>query len=88
MVETFEKIGDALGVVWAFFESESGDLTVFGCLLLATLAGATAFQCFRAMQPAFDEKLTNVVAIGSAMAATFAAVGVFFLYRAIAALTG
>ena len=86
MVENVEKIGDAFGVIWAFFQDESGQLTILASLLLATLALVTAYRCFRAMQPAFAEKLTLVMAIGSAITAVFGAVGAFFLIQAAGSL--
>ena len=83
MVETVEKIGDALGVVWAFFENESGELTLLASLLLAALALVIAYRCFQAMQPAIAEGHGNVVAIGSTITAVFAAVAAFFLFQAM-----
>ncbi len=86
MVENVEKIGDAFGVVWAFFQDESGQLTLLASLLLASLALVTAYRCFRALQPAFEEKLTLVMGIGSAITAVFSFVGIFFLYQAVGSL--
>ena len=88
MVETVERIGDALGVVWGFFEDETGDLTLLANLLLMGLALATAIRCFRAMQPALEQKHSSVVAIGSAMTAVFTGVGAFFLYSALRGIGG
>lgn len=92
MVEQVGKIGDALGVVWAFFQDESGQLTLLASVLLATLALATAYRCFAAMRPALgagkEEKLSNVVAVGSAMTAIFAAVGLFFLVQVASRVMG
>ena len=86
IVENVGKIGDAFSVIWAFFQDESGQLTILATLLLATLALVTAYRCFRAMQPAFAEKLTLVMAIGSTITAVFGAVGAFFLIQAASSL--
>ncbi len=81
MVETIEQIGDALGVVWALFENEAGELTLAANILLAVCALATAYRCFQAMRPALEAKLAPVIAIGSAITAVFAAVGGYFLVQ-------
>ena len=83
MVETFKGIGDALGIVWALFEDESGRLTVQAMLLLAALALATAAQCARATLPAREVKLGNVTLIGSGIPLVFGLVGVYFLIQVI-----
>lgn len=88
MVETVERIGDALGVVWAYFEDESGELTAVAALALAALAVVTAWRCFQAMRPALETRQSNVVAVGSAITAVFAAVGLFFLVQAAGRLAG
>lgn len=88
MVETVEKIGDWLGVVWALFEDESGNLTLLALLLLAGLALATAWRCARATRPALEAQLSSVVAAGSAITLVFTGVGVYFLVRAAGALLG
>ena len=88
MVETVKEIGDALGVVWAFFQDESGQLTLLACLLLAALALSTAFRCYQAMKPAFEEKLSSVIAAGSAVTGVFGLVGLFFLIQAASRITG
>jgi intracellular septation protein A len=87
MVENMEKIGDAIGVLWAFFQDESGQLTILACLLMAALSLMTAYRCFTAMQPAFEDKLSTVVAVGSAMIAVFGGVGLFFLVQAVGLIT-
>jgi len=82
MVETVKEIGDALGVLWAFFQDESGQLTLPACLFLAGIALATAYRCFQAMKPAVEEKLPSVIAAGSLVTFVFSFVGVFFLVQA------
>ena len=87
MVETIETLGNQLGMIWAFFENEeTGDLTLLASLLLAALALATAFRCYQALKPALERGHSNVVAVGSGMAAVFVAVGLFFLLQALRAL--
>lgn len=88
IVERVEKLGDALGVVWAFFQDESGELTVLASLLLAALALVTALRCFQAMKPALEQKLASVIGVGSAITAVFTFVGVFFLAQAANRLFG
>ena len=84
MVEMFQQLGDALGVVWAFFEDESGQLTVPALLLLAAFALATAARCAAATLPARRARLSSVVAFGGSVTAVFGLVGVYFLARAVA----
>jgi hypothetical protein len=88
MVETVEKIGDVFGVVWALFEHESGQLTLLAMSCLALLALATAYRCARATLPAMDGNHTMVIAVGSAITAVFAGVGLFFVVQIIASLVG
>ena len=88
MVETFQKIGDALGVVWAFFEDESGQLTVLAMLLLAALALATATRCAYATLPAREAKLASVVAVGSGITLVFGLVGLYFLGQVVSVVIG
>ncbi len=88
MVENVEKIGDALGVVWALFENEAGELTVLASILLAALALVTAFRCARATLPAVEQQFPNVVAVGSAITLVFVGVGLFFLFQAATAAFG
>ena len=88
MVENMGKLGDAIGILWAFFQDETGQLTLVACLLLAALSLATAYRCFLAMQPALAEKLSNVIAISSAMIAVFGGVGLFFLMQAAGLIIG
>ncbi len=83
MVETFQKIGDALGHVWALFEDESGNLTLPALLFLAALALATAARCAYATLPARDAKLGGVVVIGSGMTLVFSLVGLYFLSQMV-----
>ena len=87
MVEKVKEFGDALGVVWAFFQDESGQLTLLACLFLAGLALATAYRCFQAMKPAIEEKLPSVIVAGSAVTFVFSFVGIFFLVQAAAQIS-
>lgn len=88
LVDTIESLGDRLGAVWALFEDDAtGDLTALASVLLAALALATAFRCYQAFKPALERGHTQVVAIGSAFAAIFAAVGMFFVFQALRAVT-
>ncbi len=88
-VESIRSAGDALGVVWGYFEDEAtGDLTVLASLLLAALALFTAFRCYQAMKPAIEQNLSRVVGVGSGMAAVFVAVGLFFLVQAVSRAVG
>jgi hypothetical protein len=82
MVETVKEIGDALGVLWAFFQDESGQLTLSACLFLAGIALSTAYRCFQAMKPAVEEKLPSVIAAGSLVTFVFSFFGIFFLVQA------
>ena len=83
LVDDIKAFGDQLGDVWALFENEqTGDLTVLASVLLAALALATAWRCYQAMRPAMDRGVSNVVAVGSGMAAVFVGVGLFFLVQA------
>jgi hypothetical protein len=82
MVEKVKEFGDFLGVVWAFFQDESGQLTLLVCLFLAGLALATAYRCFQAMKPAIEEKLPSVLVAGSVVTFVFSFVGIFFLVQA------
>ena len=79
MVEMFQQIGDALGVAWAYFEDESGQLTVPAMLLLAGLALATAARCAMATLPARQAGLSSVVAFGASVTLVFGLVGLYFL---------
>lgn len=88
MVQTFQKIGDALGIAWALFEDESGQLTAPAMLLLAVLALATAARCAYATLPAREAKLGNVVAIGAGITLVFGLVGLYFLLQAISVVIG
>jgi hypothetical protein len=88
MVESVGKMGDALGVVWALFEDESGQLTFLALCLLAALALATAYRCALATRPAMEEKLSSVVGVGAAITLVFAGVGVFFVIQAISTAMG
>jgi len=81
MVETFQKIGDGLGVVWSLFEDQSGQLTVPAMLLLAALAFATAARSAFATLPALEAKLGSVVAIGSGITVVFGLVGLYFVVQ-------
>jgi len=87
-MEFFQDLGDRTGAIWAYFQnSDTGDLTVLGALILAALALATAVRCIRAFQPALGvNELTSVVGVGAAIASIFGAVGLFFLY--VAATSG
>ena len=87
-MEFFQQLGDRTGALWAYFQnSETGELSLLGALLLAGLALATAFRCFQAIQPALgDKELGSVVAIGGAIAAVFGSVGAYFLYVAVGAV--
>ena len=57
MVENVNRIGEALGVVWSFFQNEAGELTVGACLLLAAIAfvsmgsGATKQSASESVMP-------------------------------------
>jgi len=82
MVENINRIGEALGVVWSFFQTESGELTVSACLLLAAIALLTAYRCSRPIATALAEDLWRVVVVGSAITITFGGVGLFFLVQA------
>ncbi len=88
MVEKFQKIGDALGVVWSFFEDESGQLTLLAMLLLAALAFATAARCAYATLPAREAKLGSVVAVGSGITLVFTGVGLYFLVQVVSVVAG
>jgi hypothetical protein len=88
MVETFEKIGDALGLVWALFEDETGQLTLPAMLLLAALAFATAARCAYATLPAREGKFGNVVGIGSGITLVFGLVGLYFLAQVVSVAAG
>ncbi len=88
MVEKFQKIGDALGVVWSFFEDESGQLTLLAMLLLAAFAFATATRCAYATLPAREAKLGSVVAVGSGITLVFAGVGLYFLVQVVSVVAG
>jgi hypothetical protein len=88
MVETFQKLGDAFGVVWALFEDESGQLTLPALLLLATLALATAARCAYATLPAREAKLGSVVAVGSGISLVFGLVGLYFVAQIVSAAVG
>ena len=86
-MEFFQQLGDRTGALWAYFQDDqTGDLSLFGALLLAGLAIATAVQCVRAIQPALGDKaLGSVVAVGGTIAAVFGAVGLYFLFVAVGA---
>ena len=88
MVENMGKLGDIIGKLWAFFQDETGQLTVVACLLLAALSLTTAYRCFLAMKPALEEKISNVIVIGSAMIAVFGGVGLFFMIQAAGLIIG
>ena len=83
MVDTFEKIGDALGLVWALFEDESGQLTLPAMVLLAALAFAIATRCVFAILPAKEANFGNVVGVGSGIALVVGLDGVYFGYQII-----
>lgn len=86
-MEFFRELGDRIGAVWAYFQDDTGELSVLGALLLAGLALATAVRCVRAFQPALgDKSLGSVVGVGGTIAAVFGAVGLYFLYQALATL--
>jgi hypothetical protein len=85
MVEMFQQIGDALGVVWAYFEDESGQLTIPAMLLLAGLALAIAARCALATLPAKQAGLSSVVAFGASVTLVFGLVGLYFLAQVASA---
>jgi hypothetical protein len=88
-VESIRAAGDALGVVWSFFEDENtGDLTIAANLLLAAVALLTAYRCFESMKPALDKNLSRVVGVGAGITAVFAAVSLFFLVQAASSVFG
>lgn len=88
IVEIFRQLGDAMGVVWALFQDESGELTVLAMVLLSAMSWATAARCVMATLPAREAKLSNVVAIGSGISLVFGLVGVYFLIQIVSVAFG
>ena len=85
-MEIFQQLGDRIGALWAYFQNDAGELSIYGALLLAALSLATAIRCVRVIQPAFgDKELTSAVGVGGAIAAVFGTIGLYFLYVAVAA---
>lgn len=87
LVETVGKIGDSLGMVWALFQDESGQLTLPAMILLAGIALATAYRCAQETLPAREENHSSVLAVGSAITLVFSGVGIFFLVQIFNSLT-
>ena len=83
MVENVNRIGEALGVAWSFFQNEAGELTVGACLLLAAIAFVTAYRSSRPIRPALSQELWQVVAVSAGVALVFGGVGLFFLVKAL-----
>lgn len=88
LVTTVGKIGDSLGVVWALFQDEAGQLTVLAMTLLAGLALATAYRCAMATLPAREGNFSTVLAVGSAITLIFSGVGLFFVIQIFTTVAG
>ena len=87
-MDFFQDLGDRIGAVWSYFQDDAtGELSLFGALLLAALSLATAVRCIRAFQPALgDKELGTAVGVGAAIASVFGVVGLYFLYLAVSTL--